>query len=118
MRVPGRPTLIRRILQSRLQQLVPTGPLVAASLNRVSKRCGQPSCSCHHGGPLHQAHHLAFRQAGKTRTVYVPQDLLEEVQAWVLEYRRIKTLIDEISQLTVALVRGHVRHRRLRRGRR
>jgi len=50
--------------------------------------------------------------------VYVPQDLLEEVQAWVLEYRRIKTLIDEISQLTVALVRGHVRHRRLRRGRR
>ena len=118
MRVPGRPTLIRRILQSRLQQLVPTGPLVAASLNRVSKRCGQPSCSCHHGGPLHQAHHLAFRQAGKTRTVYVPQDLLAEVQAWVLEYRRIKTLIDEISQLTVALVRGHVRHRRLRRGRR
>jgi hypothetical protein len=118
MRVPGRPTLIRRMLQSRLQQLVPTGPLVAASLNRVSKRCGQPSCSCHHGGPLHQAHHLAFRQAGKTRTVYVPQDLLEEVQAWVLEYRRIKTLIDEISQLTVALVRGHVRHRRLRRGRR
>ena len=118
MRVPGRPTLIRRMLQSRLQQLVPTGPLVAASLNRVSKRCGQPSCSCHHGGPLHQAHHLAFRQAGKTLTVYVPQDLLEEVQAWVLEYRRIKTLIDEISQLTVALVRGHVRHRRLRRGRR
>jgi hypothetical protein len=118
MRVPGRPTLIRRMLQSRLQQLVPTGPLVAASLNRVSKRCGQPSCSCHHGGPLHQAHHLAFRQAGKTRTVYVPQDLLEEVRAWVLEYRRIKTLIDEISQLTVALVRGHVRQRRLRRGRR
>jgi hypothetical protein len=118
MRVPGRPTLIRRMLQSRLQQLVPTGPLVAASLNRVSKRCGQPSCSCHHGGPLHQAHHLAFRQAGKTRTVYVPQDLLEEVRVWVLEYRRIKTLIDEISQLTVALVRGHVRQRRLRRGRR
>ena len=118
MRVPGRPTLIRRMLQSRLQRLVPAGPLLAASLNRVSKRCGQPSCSCHQGGPLHQAHHLAFRQAGKTRTVYVPQDLLAEVQAWVREYRRIKTLIDEISQLTVALVRGHVRQRRLRRGRR
>jgi hypothetical protein len=118
MRVPGRPTLIRRMLQSRLQRLVPAGPLLAASLNRVSKRCGQPSCSCHHGGPLHQAHHLAFRQAGKTRTVYVPQDLLEEVQTWVHEYRRIKTLIDEISQLTVALIRGHVRQRRLRRGRR
>jgi len=118
MRVPGRPTLIRRMLKSRLQQLVPAGPVLAASLNRVSKRCGQPSCSCHHGGPLHQAHHLAVRQAGKTRTVYVPQDLLAEVQAWVHEYRRLKTLIDEVSQLTLALIRGHVRHRKLRRGRR
>ena len=50
--------------------------------------------------------------------MYVPQDLLEEVQAWVQEYRRLKTLIDEVSQLTLALVRGHVRHRKLRRGRR
>jgi len=91
MRVPGRPTLIRRMLKSRLQQLVPAGPVLAASLNRVSKRCGQPSCSCHHGGPLHQAHHLAVRQAGKTRTVYVPQDLLAEVQAWVHDQRQLET---------------------------
>ena len=118
MRVPSRPTLIRRMLQSRLKQLVPAGPVLAASLSRVNKRCGQPSCSCHKGGPLHLAHHLAVRQAGKTRTVYVPQDLLAEVQAWVQEYRRIKTLIDEVSQLTLALVHGHVRHRKLRRGRR
>jgi hypothetical protein len=118
MRVPGHPTLIRRMLQSRLQRLVPTGPLLAASLNLVSKRCGQPSCSCHHGGPLHQAHHLAFRHGGKTRTVYVPQDLIKEVRAWVHEYHRLKILIDEVSQLTLALIRGHVQHRKLRRGRR
>jgi len=118
MRVPSHPTQIRRMLHRRLQQLVPAGPVLAASLTRLNKRCGQPSCSCHHGGPLHQAHHLAVRQAGKTRTVYVPQDLLAEVQAWVHEYRRLKTLIDEVSQLTLALIRGHVRHRKLRRGRR
>ena len=51
------------------------------------------------------------------RTVYVPQDLLTEVQLWVQEYQRLKVLIHEISQLTLALIKGHVPHRR-RRGRR
>ena len=118
MRVPSHPTQIRRMLNRRLQQLVPVGPVLAASLNRLNKRCGQPSCSCHHGGPLHSAHHLTFKEGGKTRTLYVPQDLVAEVQTWVQEYQRLKVLIQEVSQLARALIRGHVAHRRLRRGRR
>ena len=118
MRVPSHPTQIRRMLESRLKQMVPAGPVLAATLTRVNKRCGQPSCRCHHGGPLHQAHHLAFRHGGKTRNVYVPQDLLAEVQQWVQEHRRLKALTHEVSQLTLALIRGHVQDRRRRQGRR
>lgn len=117
MHVPSHPTLIRRMLDSRLKQLVPAGPVLAASLAQVNKRCGQPSCSCHHGGPLHQAHHLTFREAGKTRTVYVPQELLDEVRSWVQEHQRLKAVIQEVSQLTLALIQGHVQDRRRRRGR-
>jgi hypothetical protein len=67
---------------------------------------------------LHSAHHLTFSEGGKTRTVYVPQDLLTEVQQWVHEHQRLKGLIHEISQLTLALIQGHVAHRKRRRGRR
>ena len=94
------------------------GRLLAARLAQVQKRCGQPSCTCHHGGPLHSAHHLTFSEGGKTRTVYVPQDLLTEVQEWVQEHQRLKGLIHEISQLTLALIQGHVQYRKRRRGRR
>jgi len=118
MRIPSHPTQIRRMLESRLKQMVPAGPVLAASLIRLNKRCGQPSCRCHHGGPLHQAHHLSFREAGKQHTVYVPQDLVEEAQTWVQEHQRLKALIHEVSQLAVALVKGHVADRRWRRGRR
>ena len=38
-----------------------------------------------------------FTERGKIRTVYVPQDLLTEVQLWVQEYQRLKVLIHEIS---------------------
>lgn len=117
MRVPSHPTQIRRMLDSRLKQLKPAGPVLAASLAQVNKRCGQPSCACHHGGPLHQAHHLTVKEGGKTRTVYVPQDLLAEVQAWVSEYQRLKNLTHEISQLTLALVKGHVTQRNRKKGR-
>lgn len=117
MRVPEHPTQIRRMLDSRLKQLTPAGPLLAASLALVHKRCGQPSCRCHHRGPLHTAHHLTLKAGGKTRTVYVPQGLLGEVQAWVAEYQRLKALMAQVSQLTLALVRGHVQQRRRRKGR-
>jgi hypothetical protein len=117
MRVPDHPTLIRRMLEGRLKELAPAGPVLAASLALVHKRCGKPSCRCHHGGPLHPAHHLTFKQGGKTRTVYVPVDLLEEVQAWVAEYHRLKSVLSEISQLSLALVQGHVRQRRRKKGR-
>src|SRR5947209_7149324 len=117
MRIPSHPTQIRRMLDHRLKQLAPTGPLLAASLAQVNKRCGRPSCRCHHGGPLHQAHHLTLKVGGKTRTVYVPQDLLEEVQEWVAEYQRLKALMAEVSQLTLALVKGHVQQQKRKKGR-
>jgi hypothetical protein len=117
MRVPEHPTQVRRMLDNRLKQLTPAGPLLAASLALVHKRCGQPSCRCHHGGPLHPAHHLTLKDAGKTRTVYVPQDLLPEVQAWVAEYQRLKGLMAEVSQLTLALVKSHVQQRKRKKGR-
>jgi hypothetical protein len=117
MRVPGHPTLIRRMLQSRLKKLATTTPVLAASLAAYSHRCGRPSCRCHHGGPLHTGQHLTFKHHGKTRSVYVPLDLLPEVRFWLAEHKRIKQLLHEIHLLTVALVRTHATQRRRQKGR-
>src|SRR6476661_3085596 len=108
MHVPEHPTQVRRMLQSRLRQLHSDGPILAASLAQVHKTCGQPTCACHRGGPKHQAHHLTLKEGGKTRTIYVPVDLLEDVRSWVAEHQRLKALLAEISQLTLALVKTHV----------
>src|SRR5262245_1471724 len=105
------------MLEGRLKRLAAGKPVLAASLELVNKRCGKPSCSCHHGGPLHQAHHLSLKERGKTRTVYVPKDLVPEVQSWVAEYQRLKRLLAEVSQLSLALVRGHALHHQRKRGR-
>jgi hypothetical protein len=118
MRVPDHPTLIRRMLDGRLKKLAAASPVLAASLNAYTHRCGRSACRCHHGGPLHSGQHVTFKGPGnKTRSVYVPKDLVPEVQAWIAEHKRLKQLLHEIHLLSLALIRTHARHRRRQAGR-
>ena len=116
MRSPQHPTLLRRQIDSRLKKLASSRPILAASLVRITKYCGRRSCRCYRGDK-HVAYHLSYKVRQKTHSVYVPVDLLEEVRSWIDEHRRLKRLLQEISQLTLALVRGHAQARQRRRGR-
>jgi hypothetical protein len=117
MRIPDHPTLILRMLQHRLKKLATSSPILAASFGTYTHRCGRPACRCHHGGPLHQGQHLTFKENGKTRSVYVPKELLPEVRSWLAEHHRRKALLKEIHQLTVALLRARPRLLKLKAGR-
>jgi hypothetical protein len=117
MRIPKHPTLIRRLLNSRLKRLQLREPVLAASLTQFQKTCGVPSCRCMQGGPKHASQHVTVKERGKTRAVYVPRDLLKEVRSWIAAHRRLKLLLHEINQLTLALIRTHARHRQRKQGR-
>jgi len=99
---------VRRDAQ--LMKLAQLGPFVAASLVAVKRRCGNPRCKCARGEP-HQAHVLTRKVDGRTETVHVPKDRLEEVRQWVEQYKRLKGLIRAETDACLALVRhhGHVR---------
>jgi len=104
------------MIRSRVRQLQARRPVVAASLVQISKHCGREGCHCR-TGEKHTGHYLTFKVAGKTKTVYVPQDLVKEVGAWVKEHKRLRRLVQEISQLSVQRIQGHVLDRKRRRGR-
>jgi len=104
------------MMQSRVRQLQAHSPVVAASLVEISKHCGREGCHCQ-TGPKHTAHALTYKVDRKTKTVYVPQDLVEEVGKWVQEHKRLRKLVREISRLAVERIRGHVTTRERRRGR-
>jgi len=101
MKIPKHPTLIQRMRDARLKKLIPTCPPLAASLVSGSR-----------GG-----YQITLKDNGKTKTVYVPKDLKEEVEASIREHRRIKGLLQEITQLELARIRSHVTQKR-RRGKR
>ena len=117
MRVPDHPTQIRARLKARLGRLGTDQPLLAASLAHIRKRCGRQTCRCHTRGELHTGWHLTYKVRGKTRTVYVPLDLLDDVRTWIDHHKRHKALLAEIHELTVALIRTHVRTKQRKAGR-
>lgn len=116
MTVPAHPTLIQRALDARQAQLHAQRPVLAASLVVLHRTCGKPTCRCAQGHK-HLGHYLTWKEQGKTRTAYVPQALLPQVQQWQHEYRRLKRLIGEISQLSLALVKTYTTQQRRRAGR-
>jgi hypothetical protein len=117
MRIPQHPTLIRRMLNARLKKMTSAQPLLAASLVPIAKHCGRPGCHCLTGGPKHVGHYLTCKIDGKTRTTYVPLDLLPDVQSWIDNHKRLKTLLHEIHLLSLALVRTHAQTQKRRRRR-
>ena len=116
MKVPKHPTLIQRLLTARQKQFQAQGPLLAASLVTIRRRCGNPKCHCHEG-EKHPGHYLTWKNKAKTHTVYVPVDLVDQVKLWTQEHRRLKKLAQEMTQLTLALIKTHVTARRRKQGR-
>ena len=87
-----------RLIQRRdawLKKLGELGPMTRGSL--VTARRGN-----------HIAHQLTVSVKGKTHTVYVPKDMVEEVREWTKNHRRLQRILKEISKLNMAIIHRHV----------
>ncbi len=107
MRVPSHPTRIRQMLDSRLKQLESNrasradGHLVPGRTNAAGNhRVPAIMAGTRHApGPPPD---LTPRTAARPRTVYVPQDLPStRSRLWTAEHKRLKTILGEVSQLTL-----------------
>ncbi len=116
MNIPKHPTLIRRSLQARQKELQARCPVLAASLVTIHRACGNPNCRCARGHK-HRGYYLTWKVKAKTHTAYVPVDLLPQVKLWTQEHRRLKQLLHQITQLSLALIQTHVTAKRRKSGR-
>jgi len=95
---------IKKRRQGKLDKLGLCGPFVAGSLNRVEKKDKQGRTTVYYL--------LTFKEDGKTRSVYVPKDLVEEVRGWVRNYQKLKKSMARVSADSIAVIRRHVTEKR------
>jgi hypothetical protein len=65
-------------------------------------------------GEKHVSHILTKKVSGKTKSVYVPVEMVEEAQTWINEHRRVKKLMKEISDLNEQILKVYVKSKRAR----
>lgn len=97
MKAKSRPS-INRLTRRRdawLKKLAQVGPPLRGSL-----------CTVQRGN--HTAHQLTVSVEGKTHTVYVPIEKVEEVKEWIQNYRQTQRILKELSKLNMALIHRHV----------
>jgi hypothetical protein len=84
-----------------LRQLVQLGPFIEGSLSPFKRPgCAQPGW------------HLTFKQQGRTRTLYVPMELVAHVKLWTQNYRNLKRLIRQVTRHSRAVIHSHLANRR------
>ena len=88
----------------KLGKLGHCGPFVAGSLNRVERKDKKGATTVYYL--------LTFKEEGKTRSVYVPKEMVREVRGWIGNYRKLKKAMARISGDSIAVVRRHVSERR------
>ena len=105
-------TLIRK-RKAKQKKLAEIGPVITGSLSKIYRKCGKSYCRCA-DGEGHPAHILSYKnkKTGKNTSMYVPKAKLEEVKEWVGNHKKVKELIQEISELSRKIVKLHVTVRR------
>ena len=67
-------------------------------------------------GQKHPAHLLTTKIKGKTHAIYVPVDMVDEVQGWCRHYRAVKAQIKGVSECCEQLIRMHAKDKQARAG--
>jgi uncharacterized protein DUF6788 len=86
-------------------ELASLGPALPGTLLQRHVRCGKPGCRCRADPPdLHGPYWQWTRKtAGKTVTRLVPDDQLDDYRQWLDNHRRLRALITELEELTLAI---------------
>lgn len=101
--------MTRRQLEQRRAQLVREAPelahLLRGTLFERTRRCGRPTCHCVEGEG-HRTTYVGVTLApGKAEQVTIPAELLPLASEWTDNYKRLWTLIEEVSAINRELLR-------------
>mgnify|MGYP001616994423 CR=1 FL=1 len=107
----AKPVYNTRILKAleKLHQKLPkkTDPLIRGSLVTMVRACGGKNCHCLKGHK-HRSLYLSQSSKGKLRMLYIPKDAEDEAKEGVLNYRKVKKLLNRLSQIHIARLKRKI----------
>ncbi len=81
------------------------GNLMRGTISEVGVTCGRPGCACTQG-VKHRKLHLSVNLDGRTRSCYLGREREARVAPLLAEYARAWGLINALTAVNLALLRG------------
>lgn len=81
------------------------GNLMRGTVVEVGVKCGRPGCACAQGAK-HRKVHLSVNLGGRTRGCYLGREREAVVAPLIAEYQRAWGLINALTAVNLALLRG------------
>lgn len=78
-----------------------TDLLIRGSLVTMVRVCGGKNCRCLRGYK-HRSLYLSQSRNGKLHMLYIPREAEEAAKEGVLNYRKVKKLLNRLSQIHIA----------------
>ena len=100
--------VLKMRVRAKIKELGNAKPFISGSFIRTSRKCGNPNCQCANGGPKHPCCMLSSKVKGKTKGLYIPVAIADEVESWVKEHQRIKKILKEIDGMNEQIIRMYV----------
>ena len=100
--------VLKMRVRAKIKELGNAKPFISGSFIRTSRKCGNPNCQCANGGPKHPCCMLSSKVKGKTKGIYIPVAIADEVESWVKEHQRIKKILKEIDGMNKQIIRMYV----------
>ena len=101
----------RRLQQKRhllLRRMGQIEEFLRGSVVLMKRPCTYPRCRKCASGERHPTWGLTLSEKGKTRTVYLGAKRLDAARRMAENYRRLQSLVEQISTLNRALLTGRV----------
>jgi len=100
--------VLKMRVRAKIKELGNAKPFVSGSFIRTSRKCGNPNCQCANGGPKHPCCMLSSKVKGKTKGIYIPVAIADEVESCVREHQRIKKILKEIDGMNEQIILMYV----------
>ena len=80
--------------------------LMRGSVYERPRKCGRATCACATGGAKHRTRQLTVTLKGRTQTRYVRRGEVASVQALIAGYDALWAIVEGLTAVNLALLRG------------
>ncbi|MBT4484635.1 MAG: hypothetical protein HOC71_13270 [Candidatus Latescibacteria bacterium] len=103
--------ILEKRRDAKIKQLRELGPVLQGSITTLKTTCGKSNCKCARG-EKHTSTVLSKKVNGKTKSLYIPTDMVVDAKKWVQENKKLRKLQKEISDYSEQILRQYVKSKR------